>query len=120
MIMKTVLKPAYYLNYNEQKALEGIIQKIPSSYPMINRIILYGSKARGDFIEESDVDILFITDQPVARAIKFELYDIIYELQIKYDVVISAVFSAAMDSQSSAKPFLRQIHLEGITLWSRE
>lgn len=118
--MKTVLNPTHYLHYNEQKALEGIRQKIPSMYPMINKIVLYGSKARGDFIEESDVDILFITDYPVTRAMKFELYDIIYELQIKYDVVVSAIFSAVSDFQSATKPFLRQIHLEGITLWSRE
>lgn len=118
--MKTVLNPTHYLNYNEQKALEGITQKILSLYPMINRIILYGSKARGDFIEESDVDILFITDYPVTRAMKCELYDIIYEFQIKYDVVISAIFSTALDFQSAAKSFLKQIHLEGITLWSRE
>ncbi|MBI4690933.1 MAG: nucleotidyltransferase domain-containing protein [Nitrospirae bacterium] len=118
--MKTVTKPTHYLNYNEQKALEGILQKIPSMYPMINKIILYGSKARGDFIEESDVDILFITDYPIPRAMKFELYDMIYELQIKYDVVISAIFSTASDFQSASKPFLRQIHLDGITLWSRE
>jgi predicted nucleotidyltransferase len=118
--MKTVIKPTHYLNYNEQKALEGILQKIPSNYPIINRIILYGSKARGDFIEESDMDILFITDYPITRAMKFELYDMIYELQIKYDVVISAIFSASLDFQAAAKPFLRQIHMEGITLWSRE
>jgi uncharacterized protein len=118
--MKTALSPMHYLNYNEQKALEGITQKIPSLYPMINKIILYGSKARGDFIDESDVDILFIADYPVTRAMKFELYDIIYELQIKYDVVISAIFSSASDFQSASKPLLRQIHMEGITLWSRE
>ena len=118
--MKTVLNPTHYLNYNEQKALEGITQKIPSLYPVINKIILYGSKARGDFMEESDMDILFITDYPFTRAMKFELYDIIHEFQIIYDVVISAIFTAASDFQSANKPFLRQIHLEGITLWSRE
>ncbi|MEW6109308.1 MAG: nucleotidyltransferase domain-containing protein [Nitrospirota bacterium] len=120
MLMKTVSKPAHYLNYNEQMALEGILQKIPSMFPLINRIVLYGSKARGDFIEESDVDILFITDSPIERAMKFEIYDMIYELQIEYDVVISAIFSTSSDFQSAAKPFLKRIHMEGITLWSRE
>ena len=120
MVMETVIKPTHYLNYNEQKALEGILQKIPSLYPMINKILLYGSKARGDFIEESDVDILFVTDYPVSRAVKFELYDIIYELQMEYDVVISAIFSTVSDFQSISRPFLRQIHMEGITLWSKE
>lgn len=118
--MKTASSPTYYLNYNEQKALGGIIRKVSSLYPMINKIILYGSKARGDFTEESDLDILFIADYPVARAEKFGIYDIIYEFQTEHDVVISAVFSTVSDFHEAVRPILRQIHLEGLTLWSRE
>lgn len=118
--MKTAFSPTYYLNYNEQKALDGIIQKISLLYPIINKIILYGSKARGDFTEESDVDILFIADSHVAKAVKFEIYDIIYEFQLKYDVVVSAIFIAYSDFQAAVKPLIRQVHMEGITLWSRE
>ncbi len=87
---------------------------------MINKIILYGSKARGDFTEESDIDILLIADYPVARTVKFGIYDMIYEFQTEHDVVISAVFTSDSDFHEAFKPLLRQIHLEGITLWSRE
>lgn len=44
------------LNYNEQRALEGIIQEVTNKYP-VKKIILYGSKARGDFVEGSDIDL---------------------------------------------------------------
>lgn len=54
-----------YFNYNEKKALEGIIKEIENTYPLIKKIILYGSKARGDFLEESDIDILMVCKKEV-------------------------------------------------------
>jgi len=108
-----------YLSYNEQKVLEGIIQKIPSMYPLINKIVFYGSKVRGDFIEDSDIDILFVTDYTMPRNLKFEVYDVIYELEVEYDVVISAIFASISDFQTGNIYFLRQVKNEGVTLWSR-
>jgi len=45
-------------------------------FPLINRIILYGLKIRGDFIEESDIDILMLTDNNLSRKDKFEIEDV--------------------------------------------
>ncbi|MBM4136117.1 MAG: nucleotidyltransferase domain-containing protein [Nitrospira sp.] len=109
-----------YLSYNEQKVLEGIIQRIPSMYPMINKILLYGSKVRGDFLEESDIDILFVTDYTIPRAIKFEIYDIIFELEVEYNVVISAIFVNENDFNTRDISFINQVYKEGAMLWSRE
>ena len=50
------------LNYNEHKGIKGIISDISQQYPQIRKIILYGSKTRGDFAEDSDIDLLFITE----------------------------------------------------------
>ena len=42
------------LNYNELQGLNGAINELTNRYPFIEQVILYGSKARGDSIEESD------------------------------------------------------------------
>lgn len=89
-------------------------------YPMINKIVLYGSKARGDFIEESDIDILFVTDYPIHRTLKAEIYDMIYEIEIEYDVAISVIFINKKAFESKKTSFIKQVHREGNTLWSRE
>lgn len=120
--MKEIAKTIHeqpYLNYNEQQVMKDIVQRIPAMYPMINKIVFYGSKARGDFIEESDIDILFITDYALPRSLKFEIYDAIYELEVEYDVVISVVFVSKEVFGVKTTPFIRQVHREGITLWSR-
>lgn len=109
-----------YLNYNEQKAIEEIINKISLMYPMIKEIILYGSKARGDYIEESDIDLLFITDFAFSREMRPEIYDAIYEIEVQHDVIASVVFVSESDFQSKESYFLRQVKREGVTLWSKE
>lgn len=109
-----------YLSYNEQMALEAIIGRMASGYPLITAIILYGSKARGDFLEESDIDLLFVTGRSLTRAEKFEISDAVYEAEVEYDVVVSAVFVEAGGFQTSDPPFLKRVRSEGIPLWSRE
>ncbi len=109
-----------YLNYNEQKALEGIVNKISLMYPMIKEIILYGSKARGDYEEESDIDLLFIADSALPREKRSEIYDAIYEIEVQHDVIASVVFISESDFRSKESYFLRQVKKEGVTLWSRE
>lgn len=109
-----------YLSYPEQQLLNNIVRDIPLLYPVINGILLYGSKARGDFIEESDLDILFITDSSLPRPLKFEIYDRIFELEVKYSVTVSVVFITQSDFQIKNTGFLRRVSEEGILLWSRD
>lgn len=118
--MIEIISRQQYLNYNERKALEAIVNKISLMYPMIKEIILYGSKARGDYEEESDIDLLFITDSALPREKRSEIYDAIYEIEVQHDVVVSVVFINKSDFQSKKTHFLRQVKREGITLWSRE
>lgn len=109
-----------YLNFNEQKALEEITHKIPTMFPFINSIMLYSSKVRGDLIEESDIDVLFMRDYEFSRENKFEVYDGIYEISLQYDEVISSILINISDFRSKAYHSLRQVRMEGVTLWSRE
>ncbi|NOG40813.1 nucleotidyltransferase domain-containing protein [Candidatus Brocadia sinica] len=41
--------------------------------------MLYGSKARGDFLENSDIDLLLITEGSVPIQTKYQVFDIIYK-----------------------------------------
>jgi hypothetical protein len=45
------------LKDNERKALRELKERLLKKYPGVE-IILYGSKARGDFDKESDIDLL--------------------------------------------------------------
>jgi predicted nucleotidyltransferase len=108
------------LNYNEQHAIAGVLMRVPAVLTGLSCIVLYGSKARGDSLEESDIDLLIVTQETASREMKFNVYDIIYDFEVEYDVVISAVFATDEAYNARTSPFLRKVQKEGILLWSRE
>ncbi len=112
--------PHPFLNYNESQLLKELVLKIFSLYPSIKRLYLYGSKARGDFIEESDLDLLIVTDKPLSRKERYEINDLLFELEVKYDVAVSTIYVTLEDIEARKSLFLKGIYKESVLLWSRE
>ena len=108
------------LNYNELQGLKGAINELACRYSFIDQVILYGSKARGESIEESDIDILIVTEYPVPRETKYLISDIIYNNELKHDIIISAIIVPQSDYRNKISPFLINVRKEGILIWSRE
>jgi predicted nucleotidyltransferase len=63
----------------------------------VEKIILFGSKTRGDDDPESDIDLLVLTSHPLAwrekKAITYALFDV----EMKYDVVISVLVTSTKE-----------------------
>ena len=108
-----------YLHYHERKALEGIVEAVALRYALIDAIILFGSKARGDFLEYSDVDLLFVMQHVISRDMKSEMHDMLYEFEVEQDVTVSAVFVTAEDYGAATTPFLKTVRAKGVVIWSR-
>ncbi len=69
----------------KEEALEEFIKKVREKHgDKIDRIILYGSYARGEAEEESDIDVLIIGDVSLD-----ELVDISFPILLKYGEYIS-------------------------------
>jgi len=49
-----------------EKALAGI-KRIFSDYPDIEKVVLYGSRAKGDYREGSDIDLTIVGDRLTAE-----------------------------------------------------
>lgn len=60
--MITSTKASFTLIENEVHALKEIKRRVQDLFP-IHDVILFGSKARGDSGDDSDIDLLFITEQ---------------------------------------------------------
>lgn len=113
-------RTGYYLSHPEQQAIEGVLDGIPEQYSFVREIILFGSKARGDFHEESDIDLLLVTDLEVSWDVRFQIYDLLYEIELQHDVVISPVIVSHKAFAKNKASFLRRAREEGVILWSRE
>ena len=95
------------------------IQKIYGEH--LKQVILYGSYARGDFREDSDVDIMLLVDLPDERFENFsdELSELGFDYNIEYGVWFMPVVKN-MDHflyWCQAYPFYSNVAKEGISLY---
>jgi len=80
-------------------------------------IILYGSFARGDFVEGSDIDIVILLEEMKDHISERETYfDAIGELGLKYDTVISIVPIKEEEYKTRKLPLILNVKREGIAV----
>ncbi len=102
----------------ERQALRKLKEKIKERFAEA-KIILYGSKVRGDFDEESDIDILVLIDEDVNNQIEEEILKIVYEIELEYGVVFGKIIESKSfwnSELAKAMPLHQNIDKEGIPL----
>ena len=108
-----------------EKALNELLKKIYSEVLDITgdnlcEAILYGSYARGDFDEESDIDIVLILslDREETRKYKDSLAELMSSLSLSYDkvVCISCIPKNEFEQYKRVLPYYRNIDNEGVRL----
>lgn len=103
---------------NLQKILEIIKDYLTSQYQdQLKAIILYGSQAREDSHEFSDIDLLIVLDGAINPYQEIDrTSDFIAQISLEHDIVISRHFISQQKFQSYDNPFLHNIKQEGIQL----
>lgn len=104
----------------DQKILQELVRGILSvMQENVVQIILYGSVARGDQTEESDVDVALLVNGSLNPEMEERLSDFIVDMDLKYDKVFS-VIDINMDKFTeweNVLPFYQNVKKEGIVLW---
>lgn len=62
----------------------------------ILKIVLFGSRARGDFDEDSDIDIALIVRELTPK-LKDKILDNVAEFELRHDVVLSVIILSEED-----------------------
>ena len=86
----------------------------------LKQVILYGSYARGDYTEDSDIDIMVLTtltDKEIEQ-IETEIYDLAFDYLMDYGVDISVVIKneEQFNYWLGALPFYDNVRKEGMVL----
>lgn len=72
-------------------------------------VLLFGSRARGDFRDDSDWDFLILFDIPLTQELKDTVLTRLYYLEIETDTVISAILHTRTEWEDRAVTPLYQI-----------
>lgn len=80
-------------------------------------LILYGSQARGEAKQDSDIDILVVLKYGNNDESKYQkVINFISDLCLEYEVLISCVFISENQFKTDKSPLLINIYREGISL----
>jgi predicted nucleotidyltransferase len=82
----------------------------------LKAIFLFGSYARGEAEEGSDIDILLIFKNKISSELTCKVREISNALSLKYDVVISEFLFTEKEFQKYNTPFLLNVKKEGILI----
>lgn len=84
-------------------------------------LILYGSHARGDADQGSDVDVLVLfADAEASKAAGDTVREVAYDLLMAHGELVSATPMAEMDYRRGRSPFFLNVKREGILVLAEE
>ncbi len=111
MCTKTILDCVLDLFTNKVKEIFG---------ENLKEVILFGSYARGDYDEESDIDVFVLVDMPDAQLseLSHTVIDKTYDINLEYNVLISFVLKDInhFNEWKDTLPFYRNVDREGVRI----
>lgn len=113
---QTIVENIFMQNPKLQVILDRVKQELINHYQdALESVILYGSQARDDAKNSSDIDLLIILNSLMHPCDEIdETADFITQVCLDYDVVISWQFISLEQFQYQESPFLFNVKREGI------
>jgi len=97
-----------------KKLKNGLVQMYGSR---LKGVYLYGSYARGDFEQWSDLDVLVILDTFERSPLELKrTSQLVSDLSLEYLITISPVFLREQEWNMGDKPLLRNIRAEAVAI----
>jgi predicted nucleotidyltransferase len=81
------------LEEKDRQAVERAAAILRERFP-VERVVLFGSKARGDDDAESDIDLLLLTSRPMSHKEQGKVIELLLPLELELQVGITPVFVA--------------------------
>ncbi|MDE7447088.1 MAG: nucleotidyltransferase domain-containing protein [Lachnospiraceae bacterium] len=96
---------------------EAIVQILGNR---LSRMILYGSYARGDFKQDSDMDIMILADMRPEEISSYadKVYDVTYDFEMQYGMEINPSIQSIQtyEQWKDVYPFYMNIEKDGVAV----
>ena len=100
------------------RILSTLLSQLSQHYQeRLDRVILFGSYARGEATSDSDIDVLVILEEPVDATVELQqTSQLVAELCLEHNVLISRLFLSRSRYETERSPLLKNIRREGVLL----
>lgn len=78
---------------NDREAINAAVRMLRSQF-FTNKVILFGSKARGDYDEHSDIDLLVVTSRLLHWKEEKAIVGALFDIGMEYNVIFSPLFAS--------------------------
>ncbi len=95
--MKTLER--IHLDANERAVLRKVAARLKHDLP-VDRVVLFGSKARGSAEADSDIDLLVLTSCPVTRGLRSQISELVFEAGLSSDLTLTSVVASEQEWQT--------------------
>lgn len=105
----------------EREILKGVSEKLSIDRRIV-KIIAYGSRVRGDYSADSDLDVLVVVDKK-DRGIKDKILDIFYSYELTSEIPFSITILSLQELEFNERigsPFIKAVKKEGIILYDSQ
>lgn len=105
-----------------QNLMNQYITEVRNIYGLcLQKIILFGSYARGDYHADSDIDLMILLDISELKAYSQQLSYMTYDFNLDDDIDIKPIAKsqAHFNKWSENYPFYANIQKEGVVLYGK-
>ncbi|MER3435643.1 MAG: nucleotidyltransferase domain-containing protein [Leptolyngbya sp. ERB_1_1] len=106
------------MNQKLTSLLEELRQGLEELYAeRFVRLVLYGSQARNQATEDSDIDVMVVLRGNVSPGNEiFRMGGLVTELNLKYDELIATFPISELEFEQRETPFMENVRQEGIAV----
>jgi predicted nucleotidyltransferase len=100
---------------------QAILNEIKQAVMLVDisaDVILFGSRARGDYRDESDWDVLVLTDKTADLALKRKIIGNILQVELQHSIGVSVIVRNRLDweHRHSITFFYKEVEKDGVLL----
>jgi len=106
------------LTHDEKQAIIRLKERLEHNFQLV-KLIMFGSKARGDHSEHSDIDLMVLVEEPKTPQLREKLSELQFEVILEQDAPIMSTIENYRDwleEKNISLPFKDSVESEGVEI----